>query len=113
VEKDVSETLRWYNLVYSAFPVTPPSYPDQIVLANCSQLIRLGRKLEELENLCGWVRSGQCGKFGPNSPKGLTQPDQWDKWCTMRHKSKTGGETPPEIDAQTKAKVAATAGLYE
>jgi hypothetical protein len=75
--------VKWANLAYTAFSASPPTYPSQILLANCTQLIARGRTFSDFEAVVGWRRA-TINPRKPKSPETLTDPDKFDQWFTMR-----------------------------
>ena len=63
----------------------PPSYPDSRVVANITELLKMGRKPEHLADVFEWRRHTKLTKYIPQSPGALTDPAKWEQWvCKMR-----------------------------
>lgn len=81
---EISEGGKWATELIKAFGETPAQAGASVwneTLANCCELVAVGKERSKFELLCDWIANSR-NRYKPRSPQNASDPSKWMKWQT-------------------------------
>lgn len=81
---EMSEGCKWATELIKAFGETPAQAGASVwneTLANCCELVAVGKERAKFELLCDWIANSK-NRYKPRSPQNASDPSSWMKWQT-------------------------------
>jgi hypothetical protein len=96
----MAEGARWATELIASYGETPAQAGQSVwntTLANCCELVGLGKPRDKFDLLCDWIQNSK-NSYKPKSPQSASDPTKWSAWQTSmqdeieRAKTKKGRE---------------------